>query len=322
MFGFDDFLDALRSPSAIGFVMFVVLLGVCYRVTLQAYLRFKRRKEGYGTVFNSYTGEPVDLARIRLVDPHGMTAVTAVTDRYGHYRLIVSPGEYVVDVTRNGFTFPSIFLNRTERSVTYDNIIPSRQIRIKDHGIMTKNIPVDPVSPTRRRSRVFRRWFVLSENTQLLIAWLSPVAALLFPLIVPLALPAKISTWVAALLYTGAMGRRFITFKPGRGAYGTVTDARSGTPLDRVIIRLFDAKYNKHLQTLTTSNKGRYAFLVNAGSYYLLMKKDGYTTVRLNFPNIPNDTYPLATDVRMKRILETAGGNGVSEESTNKSVGP
>jgi hypothetical protein len=311
MFGFDDFLMALRSPSAIGFLIYMLLLCGCYRITLQAYLTFKRRKEGYGTVFDSYTGEPVDLARIRLVDPHGMTAVTAVTDRYGHYRLIVSPGEYVVDVTRNGFSFPSIFLNQAERSATYDNIIPSRQIRIKDHGIMTKNIPIDPERPTRRRSRVFRRWFVLSKNTQLLVAWLSPVAALIFPLVVPLALPAKISTWVAALLYTGAMGRRFITFKPGRGAYGTVTDARSGMPLDRVIIRLFDAKYNKHLQTLTTSEKGRYAFLVNPGSYYILMKKDGYKTVRLNFPNIPNDTYPLATDVRMKRILGDESSQGV-----------
>ncbi len=303
MFDLADLLAAVRSPSAIGFFIYALLLSGSYRVTLPVYLKFKRRKEGYGTIFNSYTGEPIDLARIRLVDAHGIPMATAVTDRYGHYRLIVSPGEYQLDVAKEGYTFPSVFLQKAERSATYDNIIPSSRIRIKDHGIMTKNIPIDPVHPQHRWSRVFRRWVVLNENTQLLVAWLSPFAALLFPAVVPMTLIARIFTWIVALLYSGAMARRFITFKPGRGAYGTVTDVRSNAPLDRVIVRLFDSKYNRHLQTLTTSEKGRYAFLVNAGSYYILMNKDGYKTVRLNFPNIPNDTYPLATDVKMKRIL-------------------
>jgi hypothetical protein len=305
-----DVLASLASPSSIGLAVFLGVLIVCYRITLPVYLKFKRRKEGCGTVFRSDTGEPVDLARIRLADMHGITVTTAVTDKQGHYRLVVFPGEYVMDVTKEGFVFPSKYLSSAERSVTYDNVIPSSRVRIKDHGIVTKNIPVDPIRPAHARSKVFRRRIILGENAQLLIAWTTPWAAFAVPLFagmsgIPLAL-----SWGSAAVYAAAMGRRFITFKPGRGAYGTIADAHTGVPLDRVVVRLFDAKFNKQLQTLTTTEKGRYAFLVNAGSYYILMKHDGYRPVRLNFPNITKESYPLATDVRMKRNLIREGEAG------------
>jgi hypothetical protein len=298
-----DVLAALETPSTIEFLVFLGALVFCYRITLPVYLKFKRHKEGCGTVFRSDTGEPVDLARIRLADTHGITVTTAVTDKQGHYRLVVSPGEYVVDVTKEGFVFPSRYLSAAERSVTYDNVIPSSRVRIKDHGIVTKNIPVDPIRPARSRSKVFRRRIVLGENVQWLIAWASPWAAFAVPLFAGMAGVPLVLAWGTAVAYAAAMGRRFISFKPGRGAYGTVRDAHTGVPLDRVVIRLFDAKFNKQLQTLTTSEKGRYAFLVNAGSYYIRMNKDGYKTVQLNFPNIAKESYPLATDVRMKRSL-------------------
>ncbi len=305
-----DVLATLATPSTIGFVVFLGALIFCYRITLPVYLTFKRHKEGYGTVFRSDTGEPLDLARIRLTDMHGITVTTAVTDKQGHYRLVVSPGEYFVDVTKEGYVFPSKYLNASERSVTYDNVIPSSHIRIKDHGIVTKNIPADPVHAVRARSKVFRRRIVLGENVQWLIAWISPWAAFAVPIFARITGIPLVLSWGSAIVYAAAMGRRFITFKPGRGAYGTVRDAHTGVPLDRVVVRLFDAKFNKQLETLTTSEKGRYAFLVNAGSYYVRMNKEGYTTVQLNFPNIAKESYPLATDVKMKRSLS---GTSVKE---------
>jgi len=314
-------MNALREfadPSLIIFLAYVAVLAVCYRITLPVYLKFKRRKEGYGTVFDSYTGAPIDLARIRLIDVHGLTATTAVTDKAGHYRLVVAPGEYVVDVSRAGYAFPSIFLRgATERSATYDNVIPSHHIRIKDHGIVTKNIPIDPVSPAIKRSKIFKKRILLNENTQLLTAWLSPAFAFAVPLAAPLKMPTLIFAWIAACAYAIAMSRRFLTFKPGRGAYGTVTDALTGLPIERAIIRLFDGTYNKHLQTITTSEKGRYAFLVNAGSYYILMKKEGFKTVRLNFPNITKESYPLATDVKMKRAARDQASDDEEEMRPN-----
>jgi len=91
-------------------------------------------------------------------------------------------------------------------------------------------------------------------------------------------------------------------FSPGKPPYGTITDAKSGKPIPKVVIRLFDAKFNKLLTTQITSDKGRYAMLVNRGAYYMTMKAEGYKQVRLNFPNITKDSYPLATNVKMKNV--------------------
>jgi hypothetical protein len=295
------------SPSFVIVILDAVVLAACYRITLPVYLKFRRRKEGYGTVFDSFTGAPVDLARIRLIDVHGLTAATAVTDKSGHYRLVVAPGEYIIDVARTGYKFPSKFLEGgLERSATYDNVIPSRRVRIKDHGIVTKNIPIDPESASCKRSKVFRRRLNLSEDAQLLTTWLSPFLAVAIPLMSPAETPSLVVMWILGAAYSAAIAARFLSFKPGRGAYGTVRDALTGLPLDRVIIRLFEGGYDRHLQTITTTDKGRYAFLVNAGSYYVLLKKEGFKTVRLNFPNITKDSYPLATDIKMKRLAAEA----------------
>jgi hypothetical protein len=294
-------IGMLMQPRIFGPVIYAAALCLILRVTKAVYVKFKRRKTGYGIIFNSVTGKPIDLANIRLIDVHGAAAASAVTDALGHYRLTVSPGEYEVEISKTGFTFPSVFLKKRLVSKTYDNVLPSRRIKIKDHGIITKNIAVDPPEGTAGRSRVFRRGFVLDDNLQLIMAYASPFAALIYPLIQK----TSAAAWSIFGVFTAVICYRLTNFLPGKPAYGVITDAETGEPVERAVARLFDAKFNKLLRTEVTSAKGRYAFLVNRGSYYMTLKKEGYRPVRLNFPHITKDSYPLATDVKMKPVASS-----------------
>lgn len=294
----DRMIAMLLRPDVFGPIIFALALAVVLRLTKHVYVKFKRRKAGFGTVFDAVTGKPVDLARIRLVDEHGLTATSAVTDKVGHYRLAATPGEYTVDVSKPGFTFPSAFVKARKVSRTYDNVLPSSRIKIKDYGIVTKNIAIDPAEGKKKRSKVFKTGVILGDNLQLTIAYASPVIAGIYPYL----RRTSIALWSVFGVYVLILGYRLTHFTPAKPPYGIIADTETGKPLGRVVVRLFDGKFNKLLKTETTSDKGRYAFLVNKGAYYMTLQKEGYKKIRLNFPNITKDSYPLATNVKMKKV--------------------
>jgi hypothetical protein len=294
----DRILDFIIRPDVFGPIVFALALSLILRLTKSVYVKFKRRKTGFGIVFNSVSGKPIDLARIRLVDVHGLAVASAVTDKFGHYRLTVDPGEYTVEVSKPGFTFPSAFIKAQKISKTFHNVLPTKRIKIKDHGIVTKNIAVDPTEGMKKRSKVFKTGLILGDNLQLTIAYLSPFVAGVYPYL----RRTSILSWIILGIYVVVLTYRLTHFTPGKPAYGMILDAKTGKPLKRVVVRLFDGKFNKVLKTQTTSDKGRYAFLVNRGAYYMTLNKENYKPVRLNFPNITKDSYPLATNVKMKWV--------------------
>lgn len=59
-------------------------------------------------------------------------------------------------------------------------------------------------------------------------------------------------------------------------SWGIVFDSLSGKPIRGVIVRVFEKKYNKILQTKVTDNEGRFDFLVKPGEYYMTAIKENY----------------------------------------------
>lgn len=279
----------LHAGYALGLILLLYL-------TRPAYLAFRKRRSGYGTVFNSQTGIPEALVAVRLRDLHGQVVRSAVTDRHGRYRILASKGDYIVELSKAGFVFPSAYLGAKSYSPVYGNLLAAAHIIVNDYGVMTKNIPVDPVK-RGGASAVFGRTFRLPKRAQMTIAVASPLAAL--------AAAAALRSWEGWSLfavYAATILMRLFTYKPAKPPYGTVRDADTGVPLQNAIVRIFESRFNKLLETETTSPKGRYAFMVKAGSYYILFQKDGYRGVRLNFPRIQKDGTLLVKDVRMKNL--------------------
>lgn len=60
---------------------------------------------------------------------------------------------------------------------------------------------------------------------------------------------------------------------------GRVLDAGTKQPLDLALIRLYEAKTNRIIQTRVTNIRGSFFLLVPRGSYNVSISKAGYTTV-------------------------------------------
>ena len=293
-------LAFLTTPSGMTLLTdlgFGLLLLLLLRLTRPAYLAFKRRRSGFGIVFDSVTGLPIDRGAVSLRDLHGQLVRTVVSEKDGRYRLMAPKGEYYVEVSKAGYTFPSeLFKNKTSSSI-YENLLPGNHIVIKDYGAITKNIAIDPVAAKDQRS-AFTRNIALPKAVQNLIAWLSPLLALGIAYLEPYSW----AIWSMYALYIAIMIGRLFSFKPPQPPFGTIRDAQTGEPIQGVVVRILQSKYNKLLETQTTSPKGRYAFIVGRGAFRVLMTKRGYKGVILNFPLIREDRFLIAKDVRMKMI--------------------
>jgi len=270
------------------------LTWIFLRLSRPSYLALRRRRSGFGTVFDSQTGKPEALVTVRLRNLHGSIVRTAVTDRQGRYRLTAPKDEYYVEVDKAGYKFPSSILGKQNSYLLYDNLLPSAHIMIKEYGTIAKNIPIDPVKSPGGASILTRR-FLLGKGVQTALSILCP----LFAIAIAYLLQSWL-TWLAFLVYIIALLTRLFSFKPPEPPYGTIRDDQSGYPIPQAVVRLFESKFNKLIETQVTSAKGRYAFVVNRGAYNILIKKDGYKSVMMKFPNVKSDGFLLAKDVRLK----------------------
>lgn len=271
-----------------------LFLIVIWALTRPVYADFKRSRSGYGIVFDSHSGEPIATAIIRLKTPQGLVSTTVVTDSQGRYRLVAPKGEYYFEVSKAGYIFPSVLTQEKKFSPFFDNILPGNHIKTEDYGTITKNIPLDQKWSSKKPliSKI-----ILTKNAQHLIAFLGTGVALYMAAIQSVSfLP-----WVLFAIFLTVMLGRLLTFKAPAPPFGTIVDAQTGEPLSRVVVRLLDKKFNKLIETQTTSPKGRYAFIVGKGAYRVMLEKPGYKKVIVNYPNINKDGFLLAKDVKLNR---------------------
>ncbi len=288
----------LPTLAQIGYhLLYALFLFLALKLTWPMYAALRRRHSGFGTVFNSVTEKPEALASVSLRDVHGRTVRTTVSDREGRYRLLAPKGEYIVDVVKQGYTFPSIHITKDKNDSDYASILPSSHIIIKDYGAITKNIPIDPPTGTRRPSFWSFR-FHLNKHLQGFAAWLGPIVAVAIVAVDRF----SIITWLLFAVYLVVVLGRLISFKTPEPPFGTVLDADTKRPLDQAVVRVFETRFNKLLETQITSTKGRYAFIVNRGSYKIYVKKQGYKSVMIKFPTVKNNGTLLVKDVKMQRL--------------------
>jgi len=284
-------MQDLLTPDLIWNAIFVIFLLFLLRITRPVYLAIKKRGAGYGIVFDAASGSPVALATVRLIDLHNLPVSTAITDKKGRYRLAASRGEYYLDVVKTGYRFPPSQFR--ENHTSFDNTLSTRHIKVADYGMITKNIPVEPVTATFRQNLLKFR-ILLPTNLQFLIAYLSPLVIIAYPI-----RNTDLAPWIIYFLYVGVVLGRIVALKPPPRAFGIVGDARTKRPIEKAVIRIFDAKYNKLLETQITSPRGRYAFVIKPGAYYVQIEKVGFKTIRINFPHIKKEGFVLSRDVSM-----------------------
>ncbi len=278
----------------VGHVLYAVFLLMLLRLTRRAYLAFRNRRNGFGVVFNAANGDPIPLVSIRLRNLHGAIVRTVVSDKEGRFRLLVPRGEYRLDVSKAGFHFPPSHTGNGHAFGFYDNLLTVPHIIVKDYGAIIRNIPMEPID-AQKRTLLPKKRLLLNLRSQALIGLLGPVAAF----VIALAQFQSLLIWGLFALYVASLIDRLVSFQKPQPPFGTVRDAITEKPVERAVVRLFDRRYNKLIETEITSPRGRYAFLVNKGSYHLLIQKPGYKSIRLNYPDVSRNATLLATDVRL-----------------------
>lgn len=236
----------------------------------------KKRKE-WGTVYNALSKRPVDLAIVRLFHAEKNVLIqTRISDKEGRYFFTVKPGVYRIEVARNGFTFPSTYLKKEREDGDYLDVYHGERITVREETTIGVNIPLDPaVSEATPKQiqlknllRKFQHGFsLMSVVLSAIILAISPTL-LLFGLFV--------FQVVVYLLF-----RRLAMAKKPK-EWGIVYDKETKKPIRQAIVRVFDAKFGKVLETQVTDEKGRYGFVVGKNEYFLTVDGRGYETLRTN----------------------------------------
>jgi hypothetical protein len=231
----------------------------------------RRRRKKWGVVYNSLSKTPVDLAIVRLLDAQtGRVMRSAVTDKEGRYVFIVQEGSYRLTVTKNGFVFPSAYMKAAKEDGQFVDLYHGEDLTATDNSAITANVPLDPIEVEETPRSLM--WAGIARRFQKSLAWLSIIAMIVVTIISPTILMFAIL--IGNIVIFLAFRRLSVGKKPKN--WGIVYDTATGKPLRNALARVFEAKYNKLLETQVTDSKGRYSFLVGKNVYYVTFEKPGY----------------------------------------------
>ncbi|MEK7451787.1 MAG: carboxypeptidase-like regulatory domain-containing protein, partial [Patescibacteria group bacterium] len=111
----------------------------------------RKKRKGFGVIYNAISKEPIGLAVVRLFqlqneqDLIGKLVKSRVTDRGGRFFFLVQPGMYRLTITKNGFQFPSEHMKGKKEDVQYIDLYHGEHVKVAEKdAVLTPNIPLDP----------------------------------------------------------------------------------------------------------------------------------------------------------------------------------
>lgn len=262
-------MTLVNSASTIS--MFNLLAYAQYLFTQPLLLLGRRRRKKWGVVFNSLTKQPIDLAIVRLVHFESKLLMQSrVTDKFGRFAFVVKKGNYSLEVVKPGYLFPTQYLKAKKEDVDYLDLYHGDKIEFLQDGVLTVNVALDPVASVETPRRVLWRKTLQSLRHGLAF---SAIPLGMVMLVVTPSIPT-------ALLLLAQIGVyllfRRIAMPAAAKSWGITFDAKTRKPVGRVIVRIFDKKFNKLLETQVTDSNGKYGFFVRRNVYYMTAEKQGY----------------------------------------------
>jgi hypothetical protein len=243
-----------------------------YYLLTQPFLLFwlKKRKE-YGVVYNALTRQPVDLAVVRLFRTNGKLVRTLVTDKRGRYSFMVDEGEYRMEVTKQGLTFPSDILKNQREDRQFLDLYHGEIIKVgKDGAIIAANIPLDSIEEVQTSRQLILE--SLLARAQNILGFASTAIALV--------LFALYRTFYYLILAVAQIAIYLVFRRLARPAkpknWGIVYDEATKKPVPFAVARVVESKYQKVLESRVTDSRGRYNFLVGNSKYFVTVEKPGY----------------------------------------------
>lgn len=283
---------------------------------------FRRRRKKWGTVYNSLTKQPIDLAIVRLYSKDKNRLIQSrVTDKQGRYSFLSEPGTYYITVTKPHFDFPTDYLKNDKEDVKFLDLYHGEEIVVTDRKAdIIVNIPLDPQVQEKPAWKVIFQHYL--RKVQYALAFASIPLAIFSVAISPSALTFSL-LGLNCVLY---IVFRRLGYQHRPKNWGIVYDKKSKKPLGRAITRIYDKKYNKLLETRLTDSRGRYSFLVNNNIYYVTAEKLGYEPTKTGDIDLVSQKrealvgadIPLARGQQQPPVVST--DSNVSTESPTPTV--
>lgn len=270
-----------------------------YVMTWPVLFLWRKKRKAWGVVYHAGLKTPIDLAIVRLYKlPENKLVMTRVTDKEGRFFFLVKEGDYRIIALKPGFVFPSQILNGAKEDGNYLDVYHGESIRVESNdATIAVNIPLDPTKKAEyheARKLVIRRILRLLQNT---IAAIGCTLAFFIFIIRPGWITAA-GAIIQVLLLLGT--RRLAKAHKPKG-WGIVYDKGTAQPLSNAVVRIFEPKYNKLLETAITDAKGRYSFLVGPSQYFTTYEKPGYQKVEIRPIDTTTSKEPgeIAIDVEL-----------------------
>ncbi|PIY93746.1 MAG: hypothetical protein COY69_00010 [Candidatus Magasanikbacteria bacterium CG_4_10_14_0_8_um_filter_32_14] len=238
----------------------------------QFFLLFRRTKQKkWGVLYNSFTKKPIDLALIRLIDLNTNKVVrSVVTDMEGRYILSVKPGNYKIIINKSGYgDFSKHLMNAVEDSA-FINLYHGENIKVTDESEFNYNIPLDPIEENKNYLQIIK------DKTHNIRRLILSIIGLVFSVISFVISPVW---WVGILVilqFLSYMIIRRFSYSKLPSSFGVITMYGQEKALANVAVRVFDATFNKLIETTVSDRKGRYAVLLGPSKYYATYEKEKY----------------------------------------------
>ncbi len=232
---------------------------------------FRKKRQKWGIVFNALSKRPVDLAIVRLLRAQtNLVVQTRITDALGRFTFIVSPGDYHLQVVKPQFTYPTVVMSHVKEDAGFLDLYHGEVISVTAQSALTPNIPMDPIVKEETPRSILLKQVL--RKIQRGAGGLSTMVSIGAVFVVP--------TPAMAIFATAQVGLyllfRRLGVAPKPKGWGIVFDQVTNERLGRAVVRIFNKKYNKLLETQMTDENGRYGFVVGKDVYYLVADHPKY----------------------------------------------
>jgi hypothetical protein len=233
----------------------------------------RNRRPSYGTVFDSYTLQPVPQATIALIRDADKTVVrSTIADEEGRIRLFAPEGEFRLLAVRSGYTFPSKKLGNRKNLGDRRNIYHGGLLTVfpTRSPFVAPDIPMDADEPAARTVGMWidLLWHVLG----------TPIKAVLFALT---AATGIVYRDVPMMALAGMELIVFVVFQirwPSfRKTWGVIRHRVNRTPVPYARVEIIEPRFNKIIDVTITDLRGRYSFFVpNFKKYLIRVERPGF----------------------------------------------
>jgi hypothetical protein len=232
-------------------------------LSLVGILFWRQHRHPWGVVYDAHSKMPLDPVLITLTDKRTGQCHQTISDIYGRYQFVVEPGEYTLRAEKSHYAFPAASLSRIPADEIYQDLYYGDTVNVPDGGVVSVNIPMDPVDADWNQAAKQQANFGRSLRWQRLSLYMF-VIGFIWSMIMAVLAPTGIN--VAMVIIYLILASAMLWYRRGH-PWGVVYSS-SRKPVAGAVVNLINLDNPQVARPpVVTTAAGRYAFLTDKGNY-------------------------------------------------------